>query len=201
MFTVFINSFYSFYWDVAKDWDLHLFSRAALRSPPPTHLHSNSSSQTSILPSTNGHSNTSANAIGNGHTSNSSTKPQPAYPYGLRRHRYFHSPYIYYTVIFLDLLLRCTWSFKLSPHLDHFNDLEGGIWVMELLEVFRRWVWVFFRVETEWVRQLRGEQEGRGVQLLTDGELGGEELVRGFEGGMGMGVGLEGEFGSDSESE
>ena len=42
---------------------------------------------------------------------------------------------------------------------------------MELLEVFRRWVWVFFRVETEWVRQLKGEQEGRGIQLISDDEL------------------------------
>jgi hypothetical protein len=50
----------------------------------------------------------------------------------------------------MDLMLRCTWSFKLSPHLDHFNDLEGGIFVMELLEVLRRWIWIFFRVETEW---------------------------------------------------
>lgn len=50
----------------------------------------------------------------------------------------------------MDLMLRCTWSFKLSPHLDHFNDLEGGIFLMELLEVFRRWIWIFFRVETEW---------------------------------------------------
>lgn len=57
---------------------------------------------------------------------------------------------MYYYVIVIDLLLRCTWSFKLSPHLDHFNDLEGGIFLMELLEVFRRWVWIFFRVETEW---------------------------------------------------
>jgi len=50
----------------------------------------------------------------------------------------------------VDLLLRCTWSFKLSPHLDHFNDLEGGIFLMEFLEVLRRWMWIFFRVETEW---------------------------------------------------
>ena len=50
----------------------------------------------------------------------------------------------------MDLVLRCTWSFKLSPHLDHFNDLEGGIFLMEALEVFRRWMWIFFRVETEW---------------------------------------------------
>jgi hypothetical protein len=52
--------------------------------------------------------------------------------------------------IAIDLLLRCTWSFKLSPHLDHFNDLEGGIFLMELMEVVRRWMWIFFRVETEW---------------------------------------------------
>lgn len=57
---------------------------------------------------------------------------------------------MYYTAIGIDLLLRCTWSFKLSPHLDHFNDLEGGIFLMEMLEVMRRWMWIFFRVETEW---------------------------------------------------
>lgn len=102
---VFLNSFYSFYWDVAKDWDLSLFS---------------------------------------------SLCDDPEHPWGLRRHRFFHSDNLYYTVIVIDLLLRCTWSFKLSPHLDHFNDLEGGIFMMEVLEVFRRWVWIFFRVETEW---------------------------------------------------
>ena len=57
---------------------------------------------------------------------------------------------MYYAAILLDLVLRCTWSLKLSPHLDHFNDLEGGIFVMELLEIFRRWIWLFFRMETEW---------------------------------------------------
>lgn len=102
-----MNSLYSFYWDVAKDWDLSLFSSAAERD-------------------------------------------SPEYPYGLRKHRYFHLKEIYYGVIVVDLLLRCTWSFKLSPHLDHFNDLEGGIFLMEALEVFRRWLWIFFRVETEW---------------------------------------------------
>lgn len=118
-FFVFVNSFYSFYWDVAKDWDLNLFSvlmqRTNSSSPNPSPL-----------------------------------SPPAHYPWGLRRQRYFHSASIYYIVVGLDLLLRCTWSFKMSPHLDHFNDLEGGIFVMELLEVIRRWVWIFFRVETEW---------------------------------------------------
>ncbi|KAH8602638.1 protein-ER retention protein-like protein [Bisporella sp. PMI_857] len=104
---VFINSFYSFYWDVAKDWDLSLFS--ASRN---SHMHA----------------------------------------YGLRPRLYFPSKNFYYIVIALDLLLRCTWSLKLSPHLDHFADFESGIFLMELLEVVRRWIWIFFRVETEWVR-------------------------------------------------
>jgi len=110
---VFINSFYSFYWDVAKDWDLSLFSSSRDRN-------------------------------------------DPEHPWGLRRHRYFHARQMYYTAIVIDFCLRCTWSFKLSPHLDHFNDLEGGIFLMELLEVMRRWMWIFLRVETEWVRNNRG---------------------------------------------
>lgn len=200
MISVFVNSFYSFYWDVAKDWDLHLFSRAALRSPPPIHIHSNSSSGTNLLSHPNGNSSTSPSLLSHADGSNGSNppdpsrKPQPAYPYGLRRHRYFHLPYIYYVVIFMDLLLRCTWSFKLSPHLDHFNDLEAGIWVMELLEVFRRWVWVFFRVETEWVRQLKGEAERSGIQLLPGGSGGPNGVL---QGGL-LGGDLEGE---DSDSE
>jgi hypothetical protein len=113
LFFVFFNSFYSFYWDVAKDWDLSLFSLERKRN-------------------------------------------DPEYPYGLRRHRYFHARNLYYIAIVVDLALRCTWSFKLSPHLDHFNDLEGGIFLMEFLEVFRRWMWIFLRVETEWVRNNRG---------------------------------------------
>ncbi|KAI9832431.1 MAG: hypothetical protein M1819_004420 [Sarea resinae] len=113
LFFVFFNSFYSFYWDVAKDWDLTLFSSSYARN-------------------------------------------DPSHPWGLRRNLHFHTPRIYHVVIFVDLLLRCTWSLKLSPHLDHFNDLEGGIFVMEFLEVFRRWIWVFFRTETEWVRNMSG---------------------------------------------
>lgn len=72
----------------------------------------------------------------------------------MRRILYFRDPRLYYFVIGLDLVLRCTWSLKLSPHLDHFNDLEGGIFTIELFEVFRRWVWVFFRVEAEWSKSI-----------------------------------------------
>lgn len=114
---VFVNSLYSFYWDVAKDWDLSLFSAA--RS---SHMH----------------------------------------PYGLRSRLYFNGKEVYYGAIVLDLLLRCTWSLKLSPHLDHFADFESGIFLMEVLEVGRRWMWIFFRVETEWVRNTGGERGSTG---------------------------------------
>ena len=98
MLAVFVNSFYSFYWDVAKDWDLTLFSGSRERN-------------------------------------------NPEHAWGLRRQTQFGSNGLYYTAIVIDFVLRCTWSLKLSPHLDHFNDLEGGIFVMEFLEVLRRWIW------------------------------------------------------------
>ena len=96
---------YSFYWDVARDWSLSLFSRR---------------------------------------------RGAADQPFGLRRHRYIPAKEVYYFAIALDLLLRFTWSLKLSPHLDRFHDMEGGIFVVELLELFRRWIWVFLRVEAEW---------------------------------------------------
>jgi hypothetical protein len=103
---VMVNSGYSFYWDIARDWDLTLLSNRE--------------------------------------------RNNPEHPWGLRRHRWFHAKEIYYAAIVMDAILRCTWSMKLSAHLDHFNDLEGGIFAMQVLEVFRRWMWIFFRVETEW---------------------------------------------------
>lgn len=141
LFAVFANSFYSFYWDVAKDWDLTLFDSIA-----------ESIQRKMGGPRPKGYLNGSTN----GHSSSQALLPGDGYPYGLRRHRYIHAPSVYYVVVGVDLMLRCTWSLKLSPHLDHLNDLEGGIFVMQLLEVFRRWVWIFLRVETEWVRNNRG---------------------------------------------
>lgn len=107
-----INSLYSFYWDVAKDWDLTLFSARDERAAPDR-------------------------------------------AYGLRRHLMIGSgPATYYVVIALDLVLRSTYVMKLSPGLDRISDFEGAIFLMEVLEVFRRWMWIFFRVETEWIRSM-----------------------------------------------
>ncbi|KAG5932028.1 hypothetical protein E4U60_005537 [Claviceps pazoutovae] len=123
---VLINSLYSFWWDITKDWDMTLFGSRRERT-------------------------------------------SPHHPWGLRDRLIFRPVAIYYAVIVLDLLLRCTWSMKLSPHLDKFSDFESGIFLIELLEVFRRWVWIFFRVETEWIRN---SSAGLGVNgiLLEDYE-------------------------------
>ena len=103
-----LNSLYSFYWDVTKDWDLTLFS-----DKRGSHDH----------------------------------------PYGLRRTLLVHKPGVYYVVIALDLVLRCTWMIKLNSHMDRISDFESSIFLIQFLEVFRRWVWIFFRVETEWYVQ------------------------------------------------
>ncbi|CAJ2501562.1 Uu.00g044150.m01.CDS01 [Anthostomella pinea] len=114
-----VNSLYSFYWDVAKDWDLTLFNGARERR-----------------------------GVRDGRFSNHDQR----HAFGLRRQLRLGPPVLYYAVVAVDLCLRCTWSLKLSPHLDHVADFESSIFVIELLEVFRRWVWIFFRVETELLR-------------------------------------------------
>lgn len=111
---VFVNSAFSFYWDVARDWELSLFS--AKRSCG-------------------------------------------EFPWGLRQVRHFVNDEVYYGAVGLDFLLRVTWAVKLSAGLDFYSSLEGGVFALQIMEVFRRFVWVFFRVEKEWV------VSGRGVGL------------------------------------
>ncbi|KAH7328832.1 EXS family-domain-containing protein [Stachybotrys elegans] len=126
---VLVNSLYSFYWDVTKDWDLTLF--LSKRERVSSHR-----------------------------------------PWGLRDRLIFRPYTIYYVVIAMDLVLRCTWSMKLSQHLDKFSDFESGIFLIELLEVFRRWVWIFFRVETE---SIRHTPSGLGVDDILLGDIGGKD--------------------------
>lgn len=111
LFAVLVQSLFTFYWDVVKDWDLTLFSSARDRNAPNQ-------------------------------------------PWGLRRHMCISSaPLVYYGAIALDLVLRCTWLLKLSPGLDRLSSWEGSMFVLQLLEVLRRWIWIFFRVETEHIRE------------------------------------------------
>jgi hypothetical protein len=110
IFSALLNSFYSYYWDITKDWDLTLFS--------------------------------------------STERHNPNYPFGLRRNRFFYAKEIYYTAMIIDFFLRFTWVIKLSPRLDRINEFESGIFLLMFLEVVRRWMWIFLRVETEWGKLL-----------------------------------------------
>ncbi|VFQ65716.1 unnamed protein product [Cuscuta campestris] len=55
--------------------------------------------------------------------------------------------WVYIWVIGSNLILRCTWTYKLSAHLRH-NYLT--LFTITALEIFRRFQWAFFRVENEW---------------------------------------------------
>lgn len=68
-----------------------------------------------------------------------------------RRQLYFSQHIWYIAAIFFDFLLRITWSLKLSSHI-YIRQLDASIFL--LLEVIRRWVWVIFRMESEWVKRV-----------------------------------------------
>ena len=65
-----------------------------------------------------------------------------------------HLTYLALIFAFLvDLVLRLTWSAKLSTHLHAYSEGDLIIFWIELAEVVRRWMWVFLRVEWEVVRE------------------------------------------------
>ena len=109
---------------------------------------------------------TSDNGIGVNRRKMSSVEEMHARFLGRRLH--FRDPSIYYMAVILDLLLRFTWSLKLSTHL-RLEELTVGGFAMEWLEIVRRWLWVFFRLEREWVE--------KGYGLLGSVERGQDERV------------------------
>jgi hypothetical protein len=90
-----------------------------------------------------------------------------AYPYGLRPRLLYPLP-IYPIALFINLILRLTWSIKLSSHLHARAQGEGSLFIfwVEVAEIVRRWVWVFIRVEWEIVKRA---QEGGGHTETTSG--------------------------------
>ncbi|KAI8391594.1 EXS family-domain-containing protein [Radiomyces spectabilis] len=119
MVCVFINSMYSFWWDISMDWSFMHFT------------------------------------YDTGITKHVNAKPQTTPILRFRRHLHFSSAFPYFTAMIIDFLLRTTWSLKLSSHL-YLKQLEGSLVFIELLEVLRRWVWVIFRMESEWVKRTHG---------------------------------------------
>ena len=112
----------------------------------------------------------------------------------LRRTLLLPDPIIYYLVISVDFILRFTWSLKLSSHLHGIHEMEMGIFILEALEVLRRWLWVYVRMEWEAVRKggdtleerMRHNLSGTALPLLPldHGDLPGAA----YTGSAGVGV-------------
>jgi len=195
---VFINSGYSFWWDVTNDWGFDLMKpgtwssltrKLASQSQPPEpetmlmdfrtpspiapqqphdHAHALKTSNPLTSPSSAtfrpagrsptaslSSSSTSSSIDGSGALSSSPFLPRtsaPKHPFGLRRRLLFRPHLVYYAVLLLNLVLRFTWSLKLSSHLHGVAELESGVFIIEGAELVRRWMWVFFRVEWEVIR-------------------------------------------------
>lgn len=171
LLSVFINSAYSFWWDVTNDWGLDLFRPVTWSPPPSGHSPNNSMSppRPLVLPTLRANPTLIGSSSA---TTVDLTSPRPSIyrlpstQFGLRRQLLFGDALIYYIAILLNFILRFTWSLKLSSHLHNVTDMESGVFVMEALEVLRRWVWVFLRVEWEVLRK----QEPNGVHLGEEPE-------------------------------
>ncbi|XP_042512604.1 SPX and EXS domain-containing protein 3-like [Macadamia integrifolia] len=64
--------------------------------------------------------------------------------------------WIYFWAIGSNLILRCTWTYKLSAHLRH-NYMT--VFTITALEILRRFQWIFFRIENEWNKMMNANME------------------------------------------
>jgi hypothetical protein len=195
LLAVIVNSVFSFWWDVEMDWGLRLceidtwlpssdksldsprfreegiWKRAVgclkrergishQRSPCPTPGPSPAHGRTQ----SHSHSHSRNRSLSSLTTSN-----QSIFRHGLRQVLLLPDPIVYHIFTIIDLILRFTWSLKLSSHLHTIAEIESGVFMMEALELVRRWMWVFVRIEWEAVKQaeVRGFTESRGLGVIN----------------------------------
>ncbi|KAK6460631.1 EXS family-domain-containing protein [Scheffersomyces coipomensis] len=122
-FFSFINSAYSFIWDVKMDWNLELFD-SIINPRKPFHM--------------------------------------------LRDSLAFKFTGIYIFIIIFDFLFRFVWVLKLfiitdkhesqtnlhvfSTFLFGYDVFSFGYTVLETIEIIRRWLWCFLKLESDWVK-------------------------------------------------
>ncbi|EJT45180.1 protein-ER retention-related protein [Trichosporon asahii var. asahii CBS 2479] len=138
LLAVIVNSMFSFYWDVEKDWGLSLLE---LETWAPSSILNRLKKLVSREPERYDRSP--------GPRGSTNTPPEH---WGLRPVLLLPDAGVYYLFTLIDVVLRFTWSLELSSHLHTISDLESGVFLMEALELVRRWMWVFIRVEWEAVR-------------------------------------------------
>jgi len=172
-----VNSLYSFWWDVTNDWGFDLLQfNSKPKRPRQTSLpralvlptmRERSESVTSPRSST-----TSQSSPPSQHPVSSHPPRARVHPWGLRARLLYPLP-VYPLALFLNLVLRLTWSIKLSSHLHAKAQGEGSLlifWV-EVAELLRRWVWVFIRVEWEIVRRSEDSAKHTAMSSESLGEV------------------------------
>jgi len=150
-----VNSLYSFWWDVTNDWGLNLLNSdtSNIQQPsipkqsPQLRRHSNHSSL-------NG-SSTTLMALERPHSPievNGSWKYRRRQSCHGLRSVLLYPRAVYPVMIFFNLVLRMTWSIRLSTHVHATRDGALVFFWLEVAELVRRWLWVFVRVEWEVIK-------------------------------------------------
>ncbi|KAI9096978.1 EXS family-domain-containing protein [Phlyctochytrium arcticum] len=146
-----IQSVYSLYWDIVMDWHLG-----------------------NLRPANFEQKRGSASATGGQPGGIRAVTDSSRYPFFLRPMLHFRRPAIYYLAILIDTLLRMSWIVRIAllqkmieGLVSHHPADIGTILkfdrpqekqallaadiALKILEILRRCVWVFFRMEREWV--------------------------------------------------
>ena len=199
LLAVIVNSMFSFWWDVQMDWGLKLceaetwFGKKDTESPISARRRGSESTVVGRMRrlwkrgNSISHQRSPCPTPSPSFASSMSLSPPPAsgfFAFGLRPILLLPDPLVYHLFTIIDLVLRFTWSLKLSSHLHTISEIESGVFMMEALELFRRWMWVFVRVEWEAVKMSeakgwRGKDRGTTLWEVQDkgnGILGPEEI-------------------------
>lgn len=148
-----VNSLYSFWWDVTNDWGLELLQvevHGSERQPPRPLVLPRLYSGTPLINRLSLNSSRPENH--HVYPTNNNPKHHRQSCVGLRPILLYPRA-IYPILIFVNLVLRMTWSIKLSTHVDAMRVGSVGFFWLEVAELVRRWLWVFLRVEWETLKR------------------------------------------------
>ncbi|KAG5648569.1 hypothetical protein DXG03_003180 [Asterophora parasitica] len=154
-----VNSLYSFWWDVTNDWGMDLLrlrsddEKRDERLLPKRLVLPRLHSGTPLVP---GHSSVelqdsmeiAQSSLGH------SNRQKHYHPAGLRHS--LHFPVLLYPILIaLNLGLRLTWSMKVFTVVNVSSHADMTNFCLKMAELFRRWLWVFIRVEWEMIKKGR----------------------------------------------
>eukprot|EP01086_Lenisia_limosa_P012933 TRINITY_DN41626_c0_g1_i1.p1 TRINITY_DN41626_c0_g1~~TRINITY_DN41626_c0_g1_i1.p1 ORF type:complete len:209 (-),score=0.39 TRINITY_DN41626_c0_g1_i1:174-800(-) len=91
-------------------------------------------------------------------------RPRPRYPF-LRAELMYSWPGWYYTAMFMNLILRCLWVVPVFIKHPFALSTPAVIAVYATLELLRRGLWNFFRLENEQINNTEGYRAVRDVPL------------------------------------